>query len=354
MQSPYDAYDAALEWLAPFGPDLAWGFTSHAPMVAEALCAMDRGDAVRPWLEAHREGLLPRPQPSAPVDARRWRDALGKPERWADWTALFERELAAAPLADVLARWVPRLAPGLAAAAAHGVIRAGHAARALARGDTDLRRRELAAGLGYWAATWQRLPASDRPLRAPVRPLEALARVPRIVASRPPSASIVEAFLALEDCPEFALVAHDLDLEGPLDAAIGALGEAFARVFLANARDRLGAIVFTHGVTGVAALRALAAYLPEEEARRALRFAWQTGAALVATFASAEPVAAPVTAPGLAPAALIDAAVRCGDDHAIKLTEACLAEHARNPSPVFLAAARQGVERLTPPAAGAA
>ena len=63
----YDAYDEALAWLAPYGPDLAWGFTSHAPMVVEALCVMDRGDAVAPWLESYRRGLVERPQPRGAV-----------------------------------------------------------------------------------------------------------------------------------------------------------------------------------------------------------------------------------------------------------------------------------------------
>ena len=37
---------------------------------------------------------------------------------------------------------------------------------------------------------------------------------------------------------------------------------------------------------------------------------------------------------------LIDSAVATGDEHAIKFTEACLREHALNPKPVYLAAAR--------------
>jgi hypothetical protein len=43
---------------------------------------------------------------------------------------------------------------------------------------------------------------------------------------------------------------------------------------------------------------------------------------------------------------LIDRALATGDEHAIKFTEACLREHALNPKPVYLEAARAGVASL--------
>ena len=47
---------------------------------------------------------------------------------------------------------------------------------------------------------------------------------------------------------------------------------------------------------------------------------------------------------------LIDRAVATGDEHAIKLTEACLREHAQRPDPVYLQAAEVGVRRIAAPA----
>ena len=44
-------------------------------------------------------------------------------------------------------------------------------------------------------------------------------------------------------------------------------------------------------------------------------------------------------------ATLAARAVANGDEHAIKLTEACLHEHDRNPSPAYLAAARHAIEQ---------
>jgi hypothetical protein len=60
-----------------------------------------------------------------------WQDALGDLRRVANWTALFGREIGEQPWRKVLNSWWPRLLPGVVAAATHGVIRVGHAVRAL-------------------------------------------------------------------------------------------------------------------------------------------------------------------------------------------------------------------------------
>ena len=104
--------DAALEQLAAFGPDLSNGMTNHAPMVVEALAALGRAEATRPWLDGYRPLLLPRPAARARIARDGWRAALGRPERTGDWNALFESELGEAPWQEVLARWAARLAPG--------------------------------------------------------------------------------------------------------------------------------------------------------------------------------------------------------------------------------------------------
>ena len=45
-------------------------------------------------------------------------------------------------------------------------------------------------------------------------------------------------------------------------------------------------------------------------------------------------------------ALLLSSAVATGDEHAIKFTEACLREHALNPKPVYLLAARHATDYL--------
>ena len=44
---------------------------------------------------------------------------------------------------------------------------------------------------------------------------------------------------------------------------------------------------------------------------------------------------------------LIDRAIACGDEHAIKFTEVCLREHALKPDPAFLAAADHAIQMLS-------
>src|SRR5262249_8441821 len=87
------------------------------------------------------------------------------PRRIADWTAYFRREVTEQPWREALATWWPRLLPGVAAAATHGVIRVGHAVRALREDGEDADHvAELAHGLAYWAAPWQPVPGTPATL----------------------------------------------------------------------------------------------------------------------------------------------------------------------------------------------
>src|SRR5215472_14028227 len=198
MRAPsYDWLDEALETLAPYGIALKNGNNNHAPMVAEALCAMGRPDAVTPWIADYRERMLPRPAAGARIDSRDWRSALGERARFADWSAFFVEELQAAPWRQVLGRWMGRLAPGFCAAATHGVIRVGHAARSLAESETPPRLRELADALASWAATYQELPTSDRQTNGAMAPREAIVRVPIVPLDRRNEGGNITASLAM-------------------------------------------------------------------------------------------------------------------------------------------------------------
>jgi hypothetical protein len=338
----YQALDPALDELAGYGSELSNGFTSHAPMVAEALCALGRPAAVRPWLEALRPALLPRPAAAAPIGPEAWRAALGHEERTADWMAFLQAELGEAPWRPVLARWLERLAPGYSAIALHGAIRVAHAARALAERETPSRLRELGDALGAWAAGYQTLPLSAvRSTTARLSPRDAIARVPlQPAAERRFRGSIVSALEGLARFAAFGPVVDWIDPSAAQGATISALTNAFARVYLSNARDPLTTVVFVHGITGAAALRSLVPHLKDPGAAQLIRSAWQAGAALYASFGTAPPLADELDARGLEAAALADAAVAHGDDHVIKLTEACLREHALQADPVFLHAAR--------------
>jgi hypothetical protein len=342
--------DEALARLAPYGPELANGNTNHAPMAAEALCAMGRADAVLPWIERYRRSLVPRAAATARIDAAEWRRSLGRAELVAEWTAFFENELAEAPSADVVARWTARLAPGFSAAAMHGILRTAHAVRSLADRESPQRLRELAEGLGYWASTYEEIPGArsgDRRLA----PRDAMARVPIVPPERRRFAgSITSSLAVLAEVPEFGAVLDAVDVSGPPAATISRLTETFARTSLANTHDVLTAIVFIHGVTGTTAIRALLPYLDDDTARGLVRYAWQAGAALYATFARRPFAVEPIDPPRESADALVHLAVDHGDEHAIKFTEACLREHRLAPSPAYLAAARYVLDVLPRPA----
>ncbi|MEV7627510.1 questin oxidase family protein [Actinoplanes sp. NPDC089786] len=173
--------DEALERLRDTGPERNGWLSNHAPMAAEALARRGHAAQVHRWLDGYDHLLEERPRGISPIPRDQWRDPLGDPVRTGDWLAFFERELTAAPWREVLAVWWPRLLPGIAAGATHGVIRVGHAVRALLDVETPPRVMELAHGLAYWAARWQplALPAAG-PYRAsdPRAALDAVPRVP--------------------------------------------------------------------------------------------------------------------------------------------------------------------------------
>lgn len=153
------------------GPE--WGadqLTNHGPMAAEVLVRRGRAEVVPAWVDRYLRRLDDMPRPTGEIIDATWPQALGDGRRIGDWSVFFTRQLAAGPWPQVLATWWPRLLPGVAASATHGVIRTGHAVRALlADGDDPVHVTELAHGLAYWAARWQPVPGTEdqRPASVP-------------------------------------------------------------------------------------------------------------------------------------------------------------------------------------------
>src|SRR6266404_3234224 len=123
MRAPsYASLDDALETLSGNDTALKNGNSNHAPMVAEALCAMGRPDAVMPWLARYRDRMLPRPPAGERILREDWRSALGERNRFTEWAVFFGEELQEAAWSEVLDRWVARLAPGFCAATTRGLL----------------------------------------------------------------------------------------------------------------------------------------------------------------------------------------------------------------------------------------
>jgi hypothetical protein len=342
MPAPcYASLDEALETLAPYGIALKNGNSNHAPMVAEVLCALGRPDAVMPWVARYHERMLPRPAAADRIGRDDWRAALGDRRRFADWSVFFRDELLEMPWRQMLDRWVERLAPGFSAAATHGVIRVGHAARGLATEETSPRLGELADAFASWAATYQELPAGSHATGGALRPREAINRVAVVPSDRRNQVgNITAALAALDDQPEFAPSLGLIDTSGDLASLVAEITEVFARVYLANAHDIRTTIAFIHAVTSPAALGNIAAQISERTARDALRYGWQSGSALYACFGGETAMAGNVDRSEEDGSELVDRAVTHGDEHVIKFTEACLSRNALRPSPVYFAAIR--------------
>jgi len=346
--SANEVLDEGLARLAVTGPEFRGGLSNHGPMATEAMVRLGRADAIERWLDGYLRKLDDPPAPSDRITDQTWRESLGSISRVADWDCYFRVQLAEEPWRDVLARWWPRLLPGLAAAATHGVIRTSHAARSLAEAeqagaDTAGRASELGRGLAYWAARYLELPGRPR-TEGRLDLAAAVSGLP--VATRAPAAGLIFETLQAELADQPGFGAAVSALRGPTDvpADLAALAREFARVFLVYGRSR--PIALLHSVTAPVAARSVLPLLPAELARPTYDALWQVGAALYTVYAGAatpEPLPA-----GPAPSAgeLADRAVATGDEHAVKLTEACLRLDAETPDPLLHHAAARAAELL--------
>lgn len=348
-----DAYDAALAALAGTAPEFgSHGLSNHGPMVAEALVQLGRPDAVAPWVARYRRRLEPGPPAGRPLSDEEWGGALSDRGRLGDWVATFEQAMAQGAVADVLAQWVPRLAPGLVAGAGHGLIRTAHATRALARVDRPGRRAELAQGLAYWATAYQELPGPPL-LVGPLDVARALEAVPPLPDEAPAEDSISARLRHLDMIAkpfEQAVAALGApDAPGALRSDLDALAIGGAGAYLANAEAGHG-IALVHAVTVPMALELLLPGLDSEDAQTAFAYAWQAVAALHAAFAPVRPGAERAevgpTVPAVDPESLVGLAVGSGDEHAIKFTEAALRAYARTPGRELLTAPADAARRF--------
>jgi hypothetical protein len=339
----FDILDEAYQRLRDTGPERRGWLSNHAPMAVEALARHGHGDEVHRWIDSYADRLEERPRGIQPIPAEEWRDPLGDPVRTGDWLDHFARVLADEPWRDVLALWWPRLLPGIAAGATHGVIRVGHAVRALLEAETEPRVAELAQGLAYWAARWQPLaPAGSGPYRA-TDPRAALDAVPRV----PDQRFGIRARLAqLADLPGWATAAAAI----PGDPANDVPSRVAAIVDAAVARHGThgygSPVMLVHAATAPnAVLRTLPA-LPTRLWPASLAAAWAATAAVTAAYAPAQARPAPTASDTLDPDELLARATSTGDPHAIKFVDTAVDTHARAGDAGPLASAANAIELI--------
>lgn len=337
----YAIHDDALLALSGKRPELRNGAPNHAPMVIETLAALGRAEAVPAWIEAYRSQLAEGP----PMGARLgedWQGALGDFGRLGHWQSHFRWVLSESPWKEVLDRWLPRLITGSMAAGTHGIIRCGHAARALDAAVTAPRLTEFADALAYCAARYRAFSAVPSPqgnldLETAVRELPLL---PPGLDRRGFPPGVVK---RLDGRANFAAAVRRLAPPTDLAAALCDLAEIGARLYLGNATRH--PLVLLHTVTGTAAVQLLIAHASPKVAPIAFAFAWQAVAAWAAAFSTGYE-RGPTPTSDCEWDEIVDLAVESGDEHAIKLTEACRRLEALHPSPVFRAAADDWVRRV--------
>jgi hypothetical protein len=143
--------------------------------------------------------------------------------------------------------------------------------------------------------------------------------------------------------PDFPGVISLVDAGVP-EAFVPALGETFARVFLAGTKPSGRTIALIHAVTGPAAAGLIVPHVSTRTATRLMTCAWQACAAIYAVWG--RPPETVVASPR-SREELVAAAVANGDEHAIKFTEACLRLDVVKPSPAYRAAASRAIELLS-------
>jgi hypothetical protein len=317
------SYDEALERLHRTGPEYQDGLSNHGPMAVDALTRMGRGEDVARWTDRYLSRLEVLPT-GAPVGD--WAAALGDRRRLGDWLATFERELADDAWEAVLERWWPRLLPGIVAGATHGVIRTGHAVRALREQVTDPRRVELGQALASWAARFVLLPAGVP--RGPFGPDDAYDRLP--VGSVDGRASRRAAALGESWSAGVERAAAPRDVLADLDALVDAAVSRYAA--WAPAQPTM----LVHLVTAPRAVSLVLPSLPTSLWAAAYDHAWRASAAIATMYRPAGEI--PVVAAALAASDVPALAARCGDEHAIKLSEVALESYGRGNPQAAMAA----------------
>jgi hypothetical protein len=353
--------DEAYQRLHTTGPEFDGWLSNHGPMAAEAMVRRGHADRVHGWLDGYMRRLEEFPRGSGPIGAE-WQEALGDPRRIADWTAYFRREVSQQPWRQALGTWWPRLLPGVAAAATHGVIRVGHAVRALRQDGEDADHvTEMAHGLAYWAARWQPVPGAQATLpplgtartRAgkPAGPAVAgaLAAVPRIADQ---SGGIHSRLARLADLPGWPAALAAPQIPASADALqpwLAGLVDAAVVRYLAYGHG--DGVMLVHSATAPNAILRTLPALDKQLWAPSVAASWAAAAALTAIYAPADAAAqaALPDPPSGAQAAeeTFARAVEHGDEHVIKFADTAADAYARTGNSDALAAAIRAAQLIS-------
>lgn len=325
-------YDEALLRLHHFGPEFDGNLSNHGPMVVESMWRQGSAAAIHRWTDGYLERLDPAPRAVTPIGDG-WREALGETARAGDWIEHFCREVAEHPWSEVVAIWWPRLLPGIAAGATHGVIRLGHALRSVRDVETAPRVDEVAHALAYWATRWQPVPliraTGDRDVGT------ALELVPAISDQ---TGGIRHRLAQLDGTAGYA---EQVGALGPPTNVATALERLVDAAVIAYGRYAPGnPTMLVHAATAPNAVRMSLPSLPEEVAPISFDAAWSATAAVMAAYRPSSPLGART---GLSPDTTFEAALDHGSEHVLKFADTALESFRRTGDHRALAAAATAI-----------
>jgi hypothetical protein len=340
--------DEAYDRLHTTGPEWGGNLANHGPMAAEALARRGRADVIPGWIDAYVGRLDEMPAPTDPVTDDNWSEALG--DRVADWTVYLTRQVCEQPWRDVLATWWPRLLPGIAAGATHGVIRTGHAVRTLLAGDeSPTARAELAHGLAYWAARSRGVPGASAPAGT-LAPGPALDAVPHLTEQEGPIRFRITRLADLNGWTRSVKALRPADSPDEVPERLAEVITAATLRYLPYGYD--SPVLLVHTATAPNAVLHTLPALRRELWVPSLTAAWAASAALTAMYAptTAQPRSELPTAPQADDpvAEVIDRACAHGDEHVIKFTDTAAWVYQQTANPDALAAAIHATRILDP------
>lgn len=333
-------YDSALDRFHRTGPEFDGRLSNHGPMVVEAMSRRGSVSEIHRWTDRYQRRLLDVPESRRPIGSspEEVRVALGDLDRLGDWPVYFRNVLTEQSWTVVLAEWWPRLVPGIAAGATHGVIRTGHIVQELQIEETPTRINELAQALGYWAARWQVTPQATP--GGSQRASQLVVDVPRVAWQ---VGGIRERFTQLIQTPGW--LPH-VDRHRPVsaDEVPDALDDLVDGVVLAYPQICLGSpTMLVHAATAPRAVARLLLSLPRSEWVTAYQYTWAASAAVLAAYLPAEVVKHPSREVTDAWDAW-EQAVNTGGEHVIKFADTALDTYERTEDPRALQAVGAAIE----------
>jgi hypothetical protein len=333
----------AYERLHAYGPEFGGdeegnhGLTNHGPMAMEVVARRGLDVDVDRWLDRYVRRLAELPAAREIIRPDQWRAALGQARSLPDWTGFFQHELSERPWRDVLVQWWPRLLPGIVAGSTNGVIRVGHAVRALRATDGAPARQtldELAHGLAFWAARYRELAGVAAPAGtlAPDRALPAVARL------EDQSGFIAHRLDRLERSPQWPASLRSLQPVASAEQVperLESLIDSAAQAYLGFGHG--SPVLLVHAATAPNAVRHVLPVLPAQLWEQSLTAAWAAAAAIIATYAPAEPETVR-RSPALTREDALQRAAEHGDEHVLKFADTVVEAYDRTGDPDLLAA----------------